>query len=153
MKLINVLVAAVLSSTTLMAGSASTNKLLAQAKKEVAEIKASTLHKMIENEDAIIVLDIREEEQKIDGEIYAGEYYAITRGNLEFEIENNVKDKNIMIVTYCRAGNRGILAAKTLKDLGYKNAKSLKGGLRAWVQAGYPVETALGTFTLSKEEE
>jgi rhodanese-related sulfurtransferase len=33
------------------------------------------------------------------------------------------------------------LATKSLNDLGYKNAVDLKDGLKAWKEAGYPVET------------
>jgi len=77
----------------------------------------------------------------------------ITRGNLEFVIGNKVKDKNALIVTYCRSGGRGALAAQQLRHLGYKNATNLKGGLKAWAKSGYPVETGLGTVIITKEVE
>ena len=141
------------TSSTLMAGFANTDKLLVEAKKEAGEIKPSTLKKMLDKEEEVIVLDIRESEQRSEGEIYADESYAITRGNLEFTIGNKVKDKNVIIVTYCRGGSRGALAAQTLRHLGYKNATNLKGGLKGWAKAGYPVETGLGTVVLSKEAE
>ncbi|MFT7003090.1 MAG: phage shock protein E, partial [Sulfurimonas sp.] len=127
-------------------------KLLAEAKKEAGEIQPSTLKKMIDKEEAVVILDIRESEQRSEGEIYANESYAITRGNLEFDIGNKVKDKNAIIVTYCRGGSRGALAAQTLRHLGY-NATNLKGGLKGWAKAGYPVDTGLGTVVLSQEEE
>ncbi|MDF1875105.1 sulfurtransferase [Sulfurimonas sp. SAG-AH-194-I05] len=142
-----------LFSPFLIAQHISTTKLVNEAKKSAGEMKASTLKKLIDNEEAVIVLDIREPEQQQDGEIYADESYMITRGNLEFQIRDKVKDKNALIVTYCRAGNRGAFAAQTLQSLGYKNAISLKGGLKAWAQAGYPVETELGVMILQKEEE
>lgn len=72
---------------------------------------------------------------------------------MEFAIGNKVKDKNIVIVTYCRSGGRGALAAQQLRRLGYKNATNLKGGLKAWAKAGYPVETGLGTVVITKEAE
>ncbi len=153
-RLINAVMLVALGSTTcLMAGFANTDKLLVQAKKEAGEIGPGTLKKMIDKEDAIVVLDIRESEQRAEGEIYADESYAITRGNLEFEIGNKVKNKNAIIVTYCRGGSRGALAAQTLRHLGYKNATNLKGGLKGWAKASYPVETGLGTVVLNKEEE
>jgi rhodanese-related sulfurtransferase len=141
------------TSSTLMAGFTNTDKLLVQAKKEAGEMNPSTLKKMLDKEEAVVVLDIREKEQRSEGEIYADDSYAITRGNLEFVIGNKVKDKNSIIVTYCRGGSRGALAAQTLRHLGYKNATNLKGGLKGWAKAGYPVETGLGTVVLSKEEE
>ena len=141
------------TTTTLMAGFANTDRLLVQAKKDAGEIEPSVLKKMIDKEEPVVVLDIRESEQRAEGEIYADDTYAITRGNLEFVIGNKVKDKNAVIVTYCRGGSRGALAAQTLRTLGYKNATNLKGGLKGWAKAGYPVETGLGTVVLNKEED
>jgi len=138
--------------TSAFAGHAETEKLLVEAKKEAGEMKPEALKKMIDNEEDVIVLDIRESEQRSEGEIYADETYAITRGNLEFEILNKVKNKDAVIVTYCRGGSRGALAAQTLKKMGYKNATNLKGGLKGWAKAGYPIETGLGVTILSKEE-
>jgi len=153
-KLINVVTIIALSSTTaLMAGFANTDKLLVAAKKEAGEIKPAVLKAMLDKEEEVIVLDIRESEQRSEGEIYADESYAITRGNLEFQVGNKIKDKNAIIVTYCRGGSRGALAAQTLRHLGYKNATNLKGGLKGWAKAGYPVETGLGSVVLSKEED
>jgi rhodanese-related sulfurtransferase len=146
-------VVALTTASSLMAGFANTDKLLVEAKKEAGEIQPSVLKKMLDNEQEVIVLDIRESEQRSEGEIYADESYAITRGNLEFVIGNKIKNKDSIIVTYCRGGSRGALAAQTLRHLGYKNATNLKGGLKGWAKAGYPVETGLGTVVLSKEEE
>ena len=147
------LIASLSATTTLMAGFANTDKLLVQAKKEAGEMKPSKLKKMLDKEEAVIVLDVRESQQRSEGEIYADDSYAITRGNLEFVIGNKVKDKNAIIVTYCRGGSRGALAAQTLRHLGYKNATNLKGGLKGWAKAGYPVETGLGIVVLSTQEE
>jgi len=147
------LVVSLTSSTVLMAGFANTDKLLVEAKKEAGEMEPSKLKKMIDKEEAVVVLDIRESEQRSEGEIYADESYAITRGNLEFFIGNKVKDKNAVIVTYCRGGSRGALAAQTLRHLGYKNATNLKGGLKAWAKSGYPVDTGLGTVIITKQAE
>lgn len=148
-----ILIISLFCTSTLLAGFKETDKLLVQATKEVGEMEPKKLKKLIDNEEAVIVLDIRESEQRSEGEIYADESYSITRGNLEFEILNRVKDKNAIIVTYCRGGSRGLFAAQTLKNLGFKNATNLKGGLKAWAKAGYPIETGLGVVILTKEEE
>ena len=93
----------------------------------------------------------REANQRAEGQIYADDYFAITRGNLEFKVLNKIKNKNALIVTYCRGGSRGALAAQTLQKLGYKNAVNLKGGLKGWAKAGYPIDTGLGVTKLEKE--
>jgi len=152
-KLTQLALVALLSSTSLFAGFANTDKLLAEAKKEAGEMEPKALKTLIDKEEPVVVLDVRESEQRSEGEIYADESYAITRGNLEFVIGNKVKDKNAIIVTYCRSGGRGALAAQQLRHLGYKNATNLKGGLKAWAKSGYPVETGLGTVIITKESD
>lgn len=151
--LVNMGIGLLIASTSLYAGFPETNILLEKAKKEAGEIEPKKLKEMIDKEEAIVVLDIRESEQRSEGQIYADETYEITRGNLEFEVLNKVKDKSTIIVTYCRGGSRGALAAQTLRHLGYKNATNLKGGLKGWAKLGYPIETGLGVTRLSKEEE
>jgi len=37
---------------------------------------------------------------------------------------------------YCGKGIRGVTAANTLKQMGYRNVTNLKGGMQAWKQAG-----------------
>ncbi|GKS65590.1 hypothetical protein YTPLAS72_28940 [Nitrospira sp.] len=41
---------------------------------------------------------------------------------------------------YCGGGFRSALAADALQQMGYKNVRSMKGGIRAWREAGYPLE-------------
>jgi rhodanese-related sulfurtransferase len=146
------LIASLLTSSSLMAGQAESEKLISAAKAEAGEMAPKQLKEMLDAEKKVIVMDIREENQRAEGEIYAPSTMAITRGNLEFEVLNKIKDKNVLIVTYCRGGSRGALAAQTLKKLGYVNATNLKGGLKGWAEEGYPIETGLGVTLLTKEQ-
>ncbi len=141
-----------LSFSLLHAGHKETDALLAQAKKEAGELSPKALKKMLDREENVIILDVREREQRAEGQIYADDMFEITRGNLEFKVLNLIKDKNALIVTYCRSGGRGALAAQTLRHLGYKNATNLKGGLKGWAREGYPIETGMGITKLAKEE-
>lgn len=147
------MIAGLMIGSSLMAGQAEAEKLVSAAKQEAGEMAPSELKKMIDGQKNVIVMDIREENQRAEGEIYATTTIAITRGNLEFEVLNKIKDKNAVIVTYCRGGSRGALAAQTLKKLGYVNATNLKGGLKGWAQEGYPIETGLGVTLLTKEQQ
>ncbi len=62
------------------------------------------------------------------------------RGILERDIETVIPDKRAEIVLYCGGGFRSALAADNLVKMGYTNAFSMDGGIRAWREAGYPIE-------------
>lgn len=49
-------------------------------------------------------------------------------------------DKDRPIVCVCERGNASANAMIYLKALGYSRVKSMSGGTRAWVEAGYPTE-------------
>jgi len=155
-----VLIVALSSTTALFAGSgfANTDKLIEVAKKEAGEMEPKALKALVDKEEEVIILDVRESEQRAEGRIYVGELYvddtyAITRGNLEFLVGNKIQDKDALIVTYCRSGGRGALAAQTLRNLGYKNVRNLKGGLKGWAKAGYPIKTGVGLTILDKKSK
>ena len=151
------LVIALLFTTALMAGSMSKMDLIKKAQKEVGEISAKKLKSLLDEAEDVIVLDVRESEQRAEGGIPSDEmneeqFISITRGNLEWKVNKLIQDKDVLIVTYCRRGGRGALGAQVLKKMGYKNVTTLKGGLKGWAKAGYPVQTGLGDVTLKQEK-
>lgn len=151
------LTGALIASSSLMAEPLSKMDLINQAKKEVGEVTPKKLKTMLDNGDDVIVLDVRETEQYAEGSIPFTDFdkenfLSVTRGNLEWEINAIIPDKDAYIVTYCRRGGRGALAAQVLRKMGYKNATTLQGGLKEWIKAGYPVKTGLGNVVLEKEK-
>ena len=146
---------ALLFVTTLMAESMGKMELIKKAQKEVGEISPKKLKNLLDEDEDIVVLDVRESEQRAEGSIPSNEmnkeqFISITRGNLEWKVNRLIQDKEVIIVTYCRNGGRGALAAQVLKKMGYENATTLKGGLKGWAKAGYPVKTGLGNVTLNQ---
>ena len=49
-------------------------------------------------------------------------------------------DPTVRIVTCCEFGKISTLAADTLRTMGYMRAVALDGGMKAWREAGYPLE-------------
>ena len=150
------LVIALFFSTVLLAESMSKMDLIKQAQKDVGAITPQKLKNLLDEDEDLIVLDIRESEQRAEGRIPVGNFdkdsfISITRGNLEWKVNKKIQDKDVIIVTYCRNGGRGALAAEVLKKMGYENATTLKGGLKGWAKAGYYVETGLGLIKLKGE--
>jgi len=153
-----ILMVFIVLSTSLMADVMSKMDLINKAKKEVGEMSPKKLKSLLDEGEDVVVLDVRESEQRAEGSIPWDDmnkesFHAITRGNLEWKIEKIISDKNVSIVTYCRRGGRGALAAKVLHDMGYKHATTLQGGLQGWAKAGYSIKTGLGVTTLTKEKK
>ena len=151
------LIVALLSTNVLMAEVVNKMVLINEAKKDVGEMTPKQLKTLLDEGEDVIILDVRESEQRAEGSIPFDEFnkenfVSITRGNLEWKVAKKIKDPDVRIVTYCRRGGRGALAAEVLKKMGYTNVTTLKGGLKGWVKAGYPVKTGLGEVVLKKEE-
>ncbi len=57
-----------------------------------------------------------------------------------FDQNVNQIDKNCSNYFLCGVGKRALKAAEYLESLGYKNLYVIDGGIKAWIEAGYPVE-------------
>lgn len=125
-----------------------TKKVMAEAEKVVNKIKPAELKKLIEDEEEIYLIDIREKEQKLHGEIFHLNLVQISRGYLEFQVEREIPNKDARIIIYCCTGKRSLLTVKTMMDMGYTNVTSLEGGIRGWVEAGMVLDTAYGEMVL-----
>ncbi|KAJ3032052.1 hypothetical protein HDV00_008003 [Rhizophlyctis rosea] len=107
---------------------------------EVKEISPKELHDKIGADGpppSFHILDVRETDEwnknALPYALYTG------RGNLERDIEQYVPDNFDVIILYCSGGNRSIVAADSLKQMGYQNVYSLQGGLSKWESEGYKV--------------
>jgi len=58
----------------------------------------------------------------------------------ERDVERLIPEPAAPIVLYCGGGFRSALAADNLQKMGYTNVVSMDGGMRAWREAGYPIE-------------
>ena len=84
------------------------------------------------------IIDVREPDETAAGTIPGA--LAIPRGLLEQRIEGAAPDRARPLVLVCASGNRSVLAARTLGELGYRDVASLAGGMTAWTQGGHPVD-------------
>lgn len=50
----------------------------------------------------------------------------------------DLQDRDRPIITTCGGGGQASLAAKMLKDMGFKDVSILEGGTNGWKQAGLP---------------
>jgi len=81
-----------------------------------------------------IALDIRDKDEH-DADHIPGSLH-VSRGKLEMNIEGVIPDLDATILCYCNANNRGALSADTLRAMGYRNARFVAGGLKAYRALG-----------------
>lgn len=109
--------------------------LVANAKKNITEISPEEAATKAQSGEAVIV-DVREKAEWDEGHI--GDAIHLSRGTIELDIEEKVPDQNALIICHCGGGGRSSLAAESLQKMGYKNVRSMAGGLKAWKAAGLP---------------
>ena len=71
----------------------------------------------------------------------------ISRGLLEFSVHpdspyvtQNILNLEKEIILFCAAGGRSALAAKTLKEMGFKNVSHVEGGFGLMIQKGFKIK-------------
>src|SRR6266511_2215384 len=109
------------------------DKLVADAKKNITEISPQDAATKSKSGEAVIV-DVRGKDEWDEEHIPNATH--LSRGTIKLEIEEKVPDRNAMIICHCGGGGRSALAAESLQKMGYKNVRSLAGGLKAWKAAG-----------------
>jgi len=64
---------------------------------------------------------------------------ALPRADIPARIREIAADPAREILTICATGRRSLLAAATLRELGYANVASVRGGFQRWRAEGLPV--------------
>ena len=118
-------------------------QLVAEAQAEIGHTSAETLKTAIDNNQPVVILDVRDKEQYEEEHLPGA--ISLPRAAIELDIDEIVPDQDTHIVTHCGGNTRGSLSAHTLQIMGYKNASVLTGGFRGWKAAGLPTEKGTET--------
>ncbi|MFX1512736.1 MAG: rhodanese-like domain-containing protein [Promethearchaeota archaeon] len=102
-------------------------------------INVSEAKDLINNSSDLFILDVRTEDEYIDGHIE--EAYLIPHTNILSRQEELPSNKSQSILVYCRSGTRSAIASNTLVSLNYTAIYNMDGGFLAWKEAGYPYVT------------
>lgn len=84
----------------------------------------------------VVLLDVRTQEEW--DAYHAPNAVHIPLDQLAARTSELPQDKDIVVI--CRSGNRSQTGRDTLLSAGFENVTSVRGGLLAWSQAGYPIE-------------
>ena len=103
------------------------------------EITVDELHQRMNTSPPYLLIDVRSEDE------FRGNYGHIPSAKwipmleLENRLDEITKFKEKEIVTMCPGGGLSLVAIDILKEAGFKDVKSLKGGMEEWHQKGYPL--------------
>ena len=117
-------------------------EMVEEARAEVESIAPKAAYEEISTGEAV-ALDVRE---PVEWEHHVEGALQVPRGLLEFVADpasprhNAELDPTRRVIVYCRSGTRAVLAAQTLRTMGFENVANLDGGFGAWTDAGLPTE-------------
>ncbi len=126
--------------------SKSASQIVAEARQTIAEITVAQAKEELYQGQAGLVLDAREpaewEKGHIPGAVLAPcgmlEWYADpTTSYAKPELTTR---REARIIVACASGGRSMLAAQTLKTMGYTNVVDMVGGFNEWSKQCFPVE-------------
>jgi len=120
-------------------------QIIEECLESIDEVFPWDLDEEMQSEHKPLLLDIREPEEFLA--MHIRDSVNVPRGILEQSCEwdfeetvpelVNARDKPIVVI--CRSGNRSVLAAYTMQQMGYQDVKSLKTGLKGWTDYELPL--------------
>jgi rhodanese-related sulfurtransferase len=94
------------------------------------EITPVELKARLDAGEALVVLDVREDNEVQVSHIPGSRHLPL--GNLGVELQNLTDLKDAMVVCVCRSGGRSATATAFLTQNGFTNVHNMVGGMRAW---------------------
>jgi rhodanese-related sulfurtransferase len=124
---------------TNMTGGKTVAQMLAEAAAIVPFMSLGQLKTCLESRrDNLIVLDVRERDAFEEGHIPGAR--LLPRGQLELRVNEELTDPTMRILVCCEFGRVSTLATATLRQMGFRGAVALDGGMKAWREGGYPLK-------------
>jgi len=87
-----------------------------------------------------VLIDVREDHERAAG--MAEGAVGIAGAALPQRVADLTASREHEVLTICAGGQRSLLAAETLRQLGYRRVASVSGGFRRWLAEGLPIAGA-----------
>ena len=113
-------------------------KVVDDARARVRECTVGDVKVRLDRGERFHFVDVREDDEFAQD--HAAGAVHLGKGVIERDIETAIPNRQEPIVLYCGGGYRSVLAADSLRQMGYTNVISMDGGIKAWRDAGYPIE-------------
>ena len=96
----------------------------------MTNISAEEVKKRLDAGEELYLIDVREPHENVEFNIGG---VLIPLGKIQtMQIEDIEHLKGEEVICYCRSGNRSMIAAMVLEQLGFSNTKNLSGGMMDW---------------------
>jgi molybdopterin/thiamine biosynthesis adenylyltransferase/rhodanese-related sulfurtransferase len=112
-------------------------EMVSEAQQLVPEVSVEDVKARLDASAPLALIDVRDPDEFREGAVESA--VNISRGFLEFKVQDAYPDPETPLVLYCLSGLRSLLAAKALHDLGYRNVASMAGGIRRWRELRLPL--------------
>lgn len=122
----------------------SASDMVNEAKAQIECLDPDAVEAELRSGDVVLV-DLRDSEEVRAGGRIPGSVH-VPRGMLEFRADptstyhQEPLDPSKRVILHCGSGGRSSLGAVTLESMGYTNVAHLEGGMKAWKEAGKPVD-------------
>lgn len=127
LKYITLIFAIIMTTLILITGCGCQNTEEAMA--EYKSVSSTEAKELMDTESSYIILDVRTEEEYAEGHIENA--VLIPDYEISTRAEQELTDKDQLILVYCRSGRRSKTASQILASMGYTNVVEF-GGIIDW---------------------
>jgi membrane protein DedA with SNARE-associated domain/rhodanese-related sulfurtransferase len=108
------------------------------------------LRRVIDDGEEVVIVDVRPKEVRAQDGMIPGAIAGHPE-DIDPIVKHYARDAEIIVYCACPNEEAAAIAAKHLKDAGFKRIRPLLGGIDAWIEAGHPIAPAPASETSSAE--
>lgn len=117
--------------------------MMENLKNKYDSIRADELHRQLDGPDGPMLVDVRPPDMFVKS--FIARSINIPMDDFADRTKELPEDRDAAMVLVCGVGKFSKNWTLYLKSMGYRNVKSLKGGVGEWVRKGHPTESQTAT--------
>ncbi|GAB4144101.1 MAG: hypothetical protein Tsb009_15610 [Planctomycetaceae bacterium] len=114
--------------------------MMENLKNKYDSVRAKEIYEQLESEERPLIIDVRPPDMFAESHIPGA--INIPQSELAKRVDELPEDREAPMVMVCGIGKFSKPTTLYLKSLGYRNVRSMKGGINEWVRKDYPTESS-----------